>query len=163
MSDVLVLDLDGTVADAQHREHYADEDDYDSFFDPDLVYQDEPIAKAQKSLPKILPKFDRLVFLTGRPSRLKNVTQEWLSEHFNLDTGDYKLYMRENEDVRPSKIVKKELIEEFLSPDDEAVFIDDETENLSMMGTFGIALGVPEAWDVLIEEEFEEEEEQDYG
>ena len=34
---LLILDIDGTLADNSHREHLAEEENWDEFFSPDLV------------------------------------------------------------------------------------------------------------------------------
>jgi len=154
VATILVIDIDGTIANIDHRLHFAEESppDWDSFFDPDIVSKDKPIARAQEALPKLIKKYGKPYFLTGRPDNLKNVTKTWLKKHFNLDSDDYKLLMREEGDYKPSESVKKTIIERSLPKDGEFIFVDDEIKNLDMMSQHGEALSVPEAWDVLTKE-----------
>jgi len=147
-----VIDIDGTVADISHRQSLIEQDppDWDTFFDPDLVMKDKP-KKVKKILKDIIDKYGKIYFLTGRPYKLRKTTQEWLKRHFDLDSSDYRLFMRGNTDKRPSSLVKKTFIEKVF-PDRNFVFVDDEDDNLEMMSEFGEALKAPGAWDKIEQE-----------
>ena len=153
---VLILDIDGTIANIDHRAGLVEQDepDWDAFFDPELVSKDKPIPEAQKAFSSI-DQFDELVFLTGRPESLSETTQDWLQEHFDLSPNEYELFMRPDDDDRPSVEVKEEIILELVEEIDKSdiLFVDDEEDNLVMMSQYGEALEPEEAWELFTLEE----------
>jgi hypothetical protein len=146
---ILVLDIDGTLADVSHREHYVDksEPDWDSFFNPTEVEKDKPILEAQDTFPLLPEAFDEIYFLTGRPESLRDTTTVWLKEHFGIDVGEADLWMREDGDERSSVFVKRDFLRDadWLDEDD-VVFVDDEEKNLLMMAEFGEPVEASEFW-----------------
>jgi hypothetical protein len=89
------IDLDGTLADGSHREHYLKDQNipepqrWANFFNPTLVARDEPMD-GMNTVNRILesPEHD-VVFLTARPASTTKATQAWLAKHltnFNEDS-----------------------------------------------------------------------------
>jgi hypothetical protein len=149
---VLILDLDGTLANLDHRSHLVEQDepDWDAFFAPELIAEDKPIPEAQEALSSV-DEFDDLIFLTGRPEKARQVTEDWLDEYFGFQPDDYVLFMRADDDVRPSVEYKEEVIVDLLEglPETDVILVDDEEDNLAMMTEYGEALNPEEAWEVL--------------
>ncbi|MFR9787531.1 hypothetical protein ACL07V_02450 [Streptomyces sp. MB22_4] len=99
---IAVFDLDNTLADTSHRQHYlrARPKDWDGFFaaapaDPPLA---EGVALARESA-----RDCEIVYLTGRPERYRRDTRDWLAAH-RLPAGD--LHMRGDADRRPARFTK---------------------------------------------------------
>lgn len=147
---ILVLDIDGTLADATHREHFAEEGDWDSFFDPELVSKDTPIKNALDVFDNVIEMVDEIYFLTGRPEKLRKTTEDWLEEHFGIKPSKDMLIMKKDGDERKSVVTKKEVIEDLFNEEDQLVFIDDEEGNIKMMKNYGLALLAPCAWETFI-------------
>jgi len=158
---ILILDLDGTLADTSHRAGFIEkpnptDEDWDRFFDPELVAQDVPIAESQDALGKVSKIFDKVIFLTGRPEYLRKTTAHWLDAHFGVSPTPEELFMRPSGSKISSSTIKKGLLETKVKPlygDQDWVFIDDEVKNLEMFKNYGKALKAPECWDML-EKEF---------
>lgn len=119
MQDCYIVDVDGTVADASHRMHFIKpvydnqgmltKKDWPAFFD--AAKDDAPIEH-MRPLVQTLTFLSTVVFMSGRPERLRDVTQDWLKKHkFNLTMFPARLYMRADGDYRDDSIVKLELLE----------------------------------------------------
>ena len=109
MFDVIV-DIDGTIADNTHRNHFLNnkKKDWDSYRElaiNDDVHDDVIIVlKALKAIGC------KLVLCTGRMERERTMTVDWLRKNdiFNMFSV---LYMRKENDHREDYIVKKELLD----------------------------------------------------
>ena len=89
----VIFDIDGTLADVRHREHFvqSEEKDFDSFFaamDKDLV--NYPIADL---FYRHIQYEDQIILCSGRPDTYRDVTQQWLKKE--LMTYLAKTYMPE--------------------------------------------------------------------
>ncbi|MFE2385039.1 phosphatase domain-containing protein [Streptomyces misionensis] len=127
---IAVFDLDNTLADTAHRQHFlrTRPKDWDGFFaaapaDPPLA---EGVALAVRSA-----RDCEIVYLTGRPERYRQDTLDWLAAH-GLPEGD--LHMRGDTDRRPARFTKLATLcrlgrgraVRFLVDDDELVCDDAE-------------------------------------
>lgn len=120
----VVFDIDGTLASAAHRMHYlTDPDkkkDWENFMSENEVANDEPIGPVWDILDSMLEANHRIIFITGRPERLRTVTYNWLTESNCIarclassfwerhQTRGPVLYMRREGDRRSSEISKRE-------------------------------------------------------
>jgi hypothetical protein len=117
-----VLDIDGVLADVRHRLHHLDSrpKDWDAFFadapgDPLLV----------EGLEVTLDLADRceIVYLTGRPERCRQDTQDWLDK-YGFPAG--RLLMRRNSDHRPARMFKVEELNRLQLHRGVSVLVDDD-------------------------------------
>lgn len=140
----LLFDVDGVLADCTHRLHYADDKDYGKFYGDKQMSDDTPIDGGWELL-RILTTTDdytkegyKLIIITGRPQYKEKLTRMWLEYqntqgfYFPMIDG---MYMRSKGDYRPSSVVKRELVQNFLvdfSPkeNDTIIFIDDDPTNI---------------------------------
>lgn len=125
MTDRLaVLDIDGTVADGRHRVHilagtptHAEWVDFFAHAGGDTVIP----AGAERA--RDLAQSHEIVWLTGRPERIRVLTEQWLADH-DLPPG--RLIMQPSDDRRPARIVKLERLRELAATNDIAVVLDDD-------------------------------------
>ncbi|GGW46672.1 hypothetical protein GCM10010503_24270 [Streptomyces lucensis JCM 4490] len=117
-----VFDLDNTLADTAHRQHFlrVRPRDWDAFFaaapaDPPLA---EGVALAVDSAREC-----EVVYLTGRPARCRRDTLDWLAAH-GLPEGC--LYMRGNADRRPARFTKLEILRRLARDREVRVLVDDD-------------------------------------
>jgi len=154
---ILILDIDDTLADTKERSGFVDkpdpsQEDWDKFFDPELMDQDEPIKEAQLALENILPFAEDVYFITGRPEKTRDVTESWLHIHYGFNDFD-KLFMRGDTDRRKAAEFKKSVLEDEILPKTEGktlVMIDDGESILEMFDEYGIPIKAPEGWDAFI-------------
>lgn len=135
MSDpgIVVLDIDGVLADARHRLHHlrGRRKNWAAFFaaagdDPPL---DEGVRRAQDAA-----RSHALVYLSGRPERLRQVTQGWLDRH-GLPGGA--LVMRPDADHRPARVLKPQLLARVADRGRIVVVVDDDIEVCEALRVLG--------------------------
>ncbi|MGW1805368.1 phosphatase domain-containing protein [Streptomyces sp. NPDC002078] len=117
-----VYDLDNTLADTAHRQHFLETrpKNWAAFFaaapaDPPLA---EGIALALESAREC-----EVLYLTGRPERCRRDTLDWLAAH-GLPEG--RVYMRSNADRRPARFTKLEILRRLAQDREIRVLVDDD-------------------------------------
>jgi hypothetical protein len=122
-SGVAVFDIDGVVADVRHRLHFlaGRHKNWNGFFA--AAAADPPLAVGV-ALAHDLAERHELVWLTGRPDWLREVTQDWLGAN---GLPESPLHMRPVRDYRPARQYKLGVLR-MLSPGPIAAFIDDDDE-----------------------------------
>lgn len=102
-----IFDIDGTLADCSHRLHHitGSKKDYDAFYaactDDDLI-----INVAELCLN--LSINSRVIYITGRPERIRGETNRWIIKN-RLPCP--LVYMRRDGDHRPDYVIKQEIYE----------------------------------------------------
>ncbi|MDT0399629.1 phosphatase domain-containing protein [Streptomyces edwardsiae] len=117
-----VFDVDNTLADTAHRQHFLERRprDWDGFFA--AAPQDPPLAEGI-ALVHERAKECEIVYLTGRPERCRRDTLDWLAAR-QLPAGD--LYMRGNADRRPARHTKLAVLRRLARTRDIRVLVDDD-------------------------------------
>jgi hypothetical protein len=137
---VVICDIDGTLADAGSRMHFiqGQTKDWDSFFLPANMAADKPIEATVEIIAKLDPEFE-IVFITGRPRRTLGVTTAWIGHHLNWLMG-YRIYFRADEDRRPSSEVKRShLLNEIQKAGDKVLCVfEDRAEDAAMWREEGL-------------------------
>lgn len=126
-----VFDLDGTLANLDHRKHLLDAKDWRGFFA--AVGDDEPIPKVLEVLSALRYAGHRVEIWSGRSDECRDQTREWLSRH-NVPS-DINLIMRRAGDRRPDDMVKREFLRGCDEPD---VIFDDRQRVVDMWRAEGI-------------------------
>jgi phosphoglycolate phosphatase-like HAD superfamily hydrolase len=110
MIPAILFDVDGTLANNQHRVHHVHRKpkDWKSFFMG--IPGDVPIQPVVKVAHELLQRGHKLIYVTARPQWTKDMTEQWMQEH-SLDWY-FKgcSYYRPDGDFRPDPLVKKELL-----------------------------------------------------
>ncbi len=120
-----VFDIDGVVADVRHRLHHLERHrSWNRFFD--AAAADGLLAEGA-ALVADLGRSHEIVWLTGRPEWLRDVTADWLAQHA-LPDGE--LHLRPYGDYRPAPRYKIAVLRE-LAPRGIAAVIDDDDEVIS--------------------------------
>ncbi|HEX8003000.1 MAG TPA: hypothetical protein VF519_09940 [Mycobacteriales bacterium] len=119
-----VVDIDGVVADVRHRLHHIEgkPKDWGAFFAS--ADRDPPLAPGVDRV-RALAETHEVVYLTGRPERLRRVTQAWLDRH---GIGGHQLVMRRHGDFRPARLAKAEEIARLARGRSVAVVLDDDPD-----------------------------------
>lgn len=119
-----VIDVDGVVADVRHRLHHIESrpKDWATFFAG--AADDPPLAEGVARVRALLADHD-VVYLTGRPERLRRVTERWLDRHGIAGT---RLLMRRQGDFRPAKVTKAEELRRLGRDRTVALVLDDDPD-----------------------------------
>lgn len=101
-----IVDIDGTLADATHRQHFLEKEpkDWDGFFD---AAADDPPYDYIVTLCQRLDEGYPVLLCTGRPERMRVVTMRWLNRHH---VPYRKMYMRPNDDRSDDHLVKQVML-----------------------------------------------------
>jgi len=136
----IICDLDGTLADCEHRRHHVtgDKQDWDAFFGG--LEQDEivePVAVVLRAL--FFNSVCDIVFVTGRPEKYAGFTLRWLERNL-LRHCSFELHCRANDDLRPDEVMKAEIFERDIEPDrGKPLFVlDDRQKVVDMWRAKGI-------------------------
>ncbi|MER5218169.1 hypothetical protein ABT063_48680 [Streptomyces sp. NPDC002838] len=117
-----VFDLDNTLAETAHRQRFLERKprDWDAFFA--AAPQDPPIAEGIALARRIAEECE-VVYLTGRPERCRRDTLDWLSAQ-GLPEG--RVYMRRDNDRRPARRTKLEILHRLARTREIRVLVDDD-------------------------------------
>lgn len=144
MSDlplVAVVDIDGVLADVRHRLHHLTErsKDWRAFFAG--ADRDGLLAEGEDTVRRLAAVYE-VVYLSGRPERLRAVTEDWFRRH-DLPPG--RLVLRPPEDFRPSSVWKIERLEELARTRTVTVLVDDDQRVLDAARRAGFDV-LPATW-----------------
>ena len=159
---IVLCDLDGTLADVNHRLHYIKNDDgtkktrkesdWGSFHTECI--NDVPNEDVIEILHSLVREWwQEVYFLSGRNDVVRAETVEWLQKHVAdyehwSETCRAQLVMRKNGDFRPDTEVKLEMVQELgLTPDDVLCVLDDRQCVVDMWRENGFRCLQVNAWE----------------
>jgi hypothetical protein len=121
-SSLAVFDVDGVVADVRHRLHHLNRrpKDWGRFF---AGAARDPAIVEGVSLAKEYATDHVLVWLTGRPEYLREITATWLGRQ---GLPNELLFMRPNSDHRPAREFKSEQLRRLSKESPIDVVVDDD-------------------------------------
>ena len=146
MKKLYVFDLDGTLADLDHRLHHIKQDapDWDEFYD--ACDGDNPIAWVC-DLIRMAAERGNILILSGRSAQVRKKTLTWLEKHslpFDF------MRMRNIGDFTPDHMLKLEMLKDFLNVhhDHEVQFIvEDRQRVVDMWRANGYNVLQCQAWE----------------
>lgn len=117
-----VFDIDGVLADVEHRLHHLRPPHrrWRAFFAD--AADDPPLADGVQRAHEAATTH-ALVYVSGRPERLRQLTQSWLDQH-GLPAGA--LLLRPNHDRRPARVLKPEIVAHVSRQGQVALVVDDD-------------------------------------
>lgn len=130
MTPCVVLDIDGTLANGDHRLHLIKQEpkQWDAYFD--ACFEDQPIEH-MRGIVRALEREFVTVFVSGRAERCRHLTEKWLSLH-GFYSGRYtmRLYMRADGDHRNDDVLKIELLGKLRADGFEPVMAFDDRDRV---------------------------------
>jgi hypothetical protein len=128
-----VFDIDGVLADVRHRLHHlqARPQRWERFFQ--AADRDPLLAEGAERLRAALVDHD-VLYLTGRPERTRWLTERWLAHH-DLLTGP--LLMRRDDDHRPARWMKREVLRGLAVARDVVSVLDDDPAVVAVLEADG--------------------------
>jgi hypothetical protein len=132
----IICDLDGTISDPTHRQHFLDKEprDWDGFF---KACVDDPVHEHVRQLLRMIRTHGTyIMILSGRSHAVHNLTVNWLIQK---KVPYYSLTMRKEKDHRDDTIIKREMLLQLRSDGYEPIFaIDDRPSVIQMWKSEGI-------------------------
>lgn len=131
---IVVCDIDGTIANIDHRLHHVQKEpkDWKSFFsemDKDTVRED---VKAQ--IKQCEEDGYDIIFVSARPEDYREVTERWLIDNVGYNF----VLMRKGGDKRPDTIVKQEIYDKYLKHHNVVRVYDDRPSVIRMWEENGL-------------------------
>lgn len=131
LPDAILCDLDGTLA------LFGNKNPYDRDFENDKL--NEAVANVIFSLQEdIYP-----IFVSGRDSKYRNITLDWIAEKLNWDKKDLdrRLFMRPESDNRKDVIIKQEIYEQHIKNKYNVLYIlDDRMQVVQYWRSLGLTV-----------------------
>ncbi|MFF8841823.1 hypothetical protein ACF08N_03695 [Streptomyces sp. NPDC015127] len=117
-----VFDLDGTLSDAGHRQYLLQRTPraWDAFFA--AAPQDPPLPEGVRLCLEAAEECE-VLYLTGRPERCRADTVDWIAAQ-GLPEG--RVFMRRNDDRRPARRTKLEILRRLGRDREVRMFVDDD-------------------------------------
>lgn len=126
---IVVFDIDGTLANCEHRMHHIKplaleqgvkpKKNWKAFFDE--MVNDKPIVPIIQMLYRHMAANDDVFFCTGRPETHRDQTLNWMYDiiwsdwMYDGSLGTEFLYMRAKTDNRPDYVTKAELADKIMA------------------------------------------------
>ena len=134
-----VLDIDGVLADVRHRLPHLrprragreGRADWNAFF---AHAADDPLLPEGAAVAMRLVVDHDLVYVSGRPERLRQTTEAWLNAH-GLPRGA--VVLRGESDRRPARVVKREILLRLARERPVAIVVDDDVEVVAALESAG--------------------------
>ena len=128
MKNIILCDIDGTVANNDHRQHFLEgKKDWDGFFE--ALDKDEPIYPIINKVIAENKSGREVIFLTGRPERYRETTKIWLEKYFDFKLN---ILMRKDNDQRNKLIIKREIFDSNFSYNEISCIYDNDQSLIEM-------------------------------
>lgn len=137
MKNIVICDIDGTLADCEHRRHLVEQSppDWESFFREDLVMQDKVIEAVRSIIFEHLSSSYSLTLVTGRVEKHRQITDRWFARN---EMFYERLYMRADGDFRSDEIVKEEILHTHIGVENVFCVFDDRQRVVDMWRRNGL-------------------------
>lgn len=118
----ILSDIDGTVANCDHRRHLVEGEkkDFSAFYDE--MQNDTPRFEIQLLLFALRSLGYPIIFVTGRPENYRAITEKWLNEY---GFPSPLLFMRPENNTEADIKIKKEIYDEHLKDKKILLALDD--------------------------------------
>ena len=147
MKNVILCDLDGTIANITHRlpcifPPEGQRKDWEAFHAG--CVNDTPYTDVIEVVEALMDGTRKLYFLSGRNDTVREQTVKWIDTHV---WAKYTLCMRKAEDRRPDHIIKLEMVQQLgLTPEDVLCIFDDRQSVVDMWRANGFRVLQVAAW-----------------
>lgn len=138
----VVIDLDGTLCNTDHRQHHVDGRDYQKkdfikFYEK--MSDDTPHEWCVNLLHLYRQAHYAILFVSGRPEEYREKTEEWISRHVALPVSAYQLWMRPTDDYTDDRDIKEGIYRKHIEPYyDVEVVIDDRRKVVERWRQIGL-------------------------
>lgn len=132
----IILDMDGTIANCEHRRHHVETNNWPGFFEG--MHLDEVYEHTRETVLALHNAGFPIVVVTARPDEndYRQKTLDWLDRHGIIYDA---IFMRRGGDYRKDSIVKKEILLAILEAGYEPFMaLDDRDQVVSMWREMGI-------------------------
>lgn len=130
MKEVIIVDLDGTLTDCEHRVHHVHSKPKDwQSFNRGMVH-DELNIWCSKLISSMKSNGTETILLTGRGEEFRKETESWLQDK---GITYLHLFMRGVDDHRPDCEIKKEIYQSKIAPKFKTLFVVEDRKSVVKM------------------------------
>lgn len=129
-----VFDLDGTLADVEHRRYFVGTKNWDGFFE--ACDQDPPISDVINLLRTLFQNGHRVEIWSGRSDQVREKTENWLKKNVGLFAPGILKHMRKQGDFTPDHVLKKAWLD--AEPTKPDMIFDDRQSVVDMWRENGV-------------------------
>ena len=135
MKTIIIVDIDGTLADVEHRVSHVQKTppDWESF--NQLMPKDSLNSWCKELILSQRERGHGIMLLTGRNEKQRDATQQWLKD--NQVPYDH-LFMRAADDTRSDAVVKKEIYRKELALQQVFFVVEDRKSVVQMWRRLGL-------------------------
>lgn len=135
-NNIIVCDIDGTIADGEHRVHHlkSQPKDWKKYFS--LLHLDSPRTEVIDEVFNLsLESGAKVILVSARPETYRKETIEWLNK-YNVTYNA--LLMRSSNDSREDQIIKREIYNKYLKHYNIIKVFDDRPRVIRMWKEIGL-------------------------
>lgn len=136
MRPCVIFDIDGTLADVEHRRHYVQRPKPDWAAFSAAMVDDVPRADVCRLFEDLAGHY--MIFaVTGREEAYRQATREWFIRHSLCPPA--MLLMRPTKDYRADEVIKREIYERDIAPEHRPILVvDDRPKVIRMWRSLGL-------------------------
>ena len=130
VATAIVVDLDGTLCDVNHRVHHVRKEKKDwKAFHTGLV-DDEINPWCDQLIHAMKAQSYAIILLTGRDEKYRDLTEGWLNKY---SVPHDALFMRPHDDFRKDDVIKAEIYEKEILPYYHVLFVVEDRKSVVEM------------------------------
>lgn len=123
MKKAIIVDIDGTLANVEHRVHHVRQEKKNWRAFNDGMIDDGLNHWCAKLIVAMREQGFEILFVTGRDENYRQMTEEWMKRH---KIQYERLFMRMAVDFRPDDLVKKDIYEHDIRDHWDVLFVVDD-------------------------------------
>ena len=130
----VVFDVDGTIADVEHRRHFVNGNTMDGRTNNDWVsfrketVNDTPVQWVCDIAKRFIAQGDEVAFFSARNESERDITEKQISEW--IGDGHKGVFLRPNDDFTPDDVFKSELADKFIDMGGKIDLIFDDRQKV---------------------------------
>jgi phosphoglycolate phosphatase-like HAD superfamily hydrolase len=123
----IIVDLDGTLCDVEHRVHHVKGDVKNWKEFNALIPEDKIYPWCNELIEAMVVRNYKILFVTGRGEDTRSMTERWLQKHSVIFNN---LYMRPLGDQREDADVKEEIFINYIKDFYQVLFVLDDRKSV---------------------------------
>jgi len=140
----ILVDLDGTLCNIEHRRHFVDgtdeKKDWRSFNESMII--DTPNLWCVELVISMAKRGFTIIFVSGRSDEYRSLTFDWIEKNtsiFRYTDIPIRLFMRKRKDYREDSVIKEEIYLNKIKPEFDVLFcVDDRTRVVNKWRELGL-------------------------